>query len=90
MVVSGYLYTDDLSTGTAVNTPAWFVWLALGQTFYYKTPMGSFTARYESRRQGSFWYAFHRSKGRLHKIYLGRTDRLTRDVLERAVVLLAI
>jgi LuxR family maltose regulon positive regulatory protein len=89
IVVGGYLYTNDGYTGTAVNTPTWFVWLALGQTFYYETPRGSFTARREQRRNGAFWYAFRRIKGKLRKGYLGSSTHLTRETLDRATARLA-
>lgn len=82
-VVSGYLYTNDTYTGTVVNTPAWFAWLRLGQTFYYETKEGAFTARCEQRRNGSFWYAFRRLKGHLHKRYLGAGAKLTSEVLDK-------
>ncbi len=87
--MSGYLYTHDAYTGTAVNTPTWFVWLSFGQTFYYQAQLGSFTARHEKRRNGSFWYAFRRSQGKLRKVYLGRSTHLTQAVLSRATALLA-
>ena len=88
IVMSGYLYTNDGFTGTAVNTPSWFEWLALGQTFYYKTAMGSLTARCEKRRNSSFWYAFRRRKGKLRKVYLGPAAHLSWDMLDRATSLL--
>ncbi|MHB8749963.1 MAG: hypothetical protein ACYDBJ_12350 [Aggregatilineales bacterium] len=89
IVLSGYLYTDDAYTGAAVNTPAWFAWLSLGQTFYYQTPDGGFTARCEKRRNGSFWYAFRPVKGKLRKGYLGASAKLTRDRLDRTATQLA-
>jgi len=87
--MNGYLYTNDAHTGTAVNSSAWFVWLALGQTFYYKTSVGSITARCEKRRNGFFWYAFRRRKGKLCKVYLGGSAYLTRNVLDSATARLA-
>jgi len=85
VVISGYLYTNDLATtGIRLDTPAWFTWLALGYTFYYQTRVGAFTARREPRRQRYFWYAFRRVQGRLRKVYLGTSARLTRETLDRA------
>jgi hypothetical protein len=90
VVISGYLYTDDLSTtGTALHTPAWFAWLDLGATFYYRARIGAFTARRELRRQRHFWYAFRRIHGKLRKVYLGSSIRLTREVLDRVADQLA-
>lgn len=89
IVLSGYLYTDDTYTGTAVNTPAWFAWLNMGQTFYYQTPNGGFTARCEPRRTRIYWYAFRRVKGKLRKRYLGASAKLTRDRLDSVAAQLA-
>jgi LuxR family maltose regulon positive regulatory protein len=89
VVVDSYLYTDDSYTGARVNAPAWFAWLSLGQTFYYKTAAGSFTARCEKRRNGRFWYAFHKRQGKLRKVYLGAATRLTGEMLERVATQLA-
>ena len=48
VVISDYLYTDDLSTtGIHLDTPAWFAWLLLGFTFYYQDRLAPFTARRE-------------------------------------------
>jgi len=89
VVISGYLYTEDDYTGTAVNTLTWFVWLSLGRTFYYETQIGCLTARCEQRRHCSFWYAFRRIKGKLRKVYLGKSVQLTQEVLDKAIARLA-
>lgn len=91
IVLSGYLYTDDLSTtGIALDTPAWFLWLETGTSFYYRTRVGAFTARREQRRHRYFWYAFHRVHGKLRQAYLGPSTRLTRETLDRAAAQLAL
>ena len=71
-VVSGYLYTDDAFTGTHVGSFNWFEWLERGHTFHH---WGA-TVRAENRHGGLSWYAFKRSAGTLHKVYVGRTADL--------------
>jgi LuxR family maltose regulon positive regulatory protein len=91
VVISGYLYTDDmLTTGILLDTPAWFTWLSFGYTFYYQARVGAFTARRERRRHRYFWYAFRRVHGKLRKAYLGPAARLTRETLDRAAAQLAL
>lgn len=58
LVLSGYLYTDDASTGACVGSDAWFAWLDTASTFYYDSPSGTFTAQREHRsRGGHYWIA---------------------------------
>lgn len=90
-VMSGTLYTDDeLTTGTRVDSSAWFAWLAAGTTFYYDSydPHGAFTARCERRRGGCYWVAYRRRAGRLYRVHLGKADHLTRQRLDQVVLIL--
>lgn len=83
VIISDYLYTDDLSTtGIHLDTPAWFAWLLLGFTFYYQDRLAPFTARRELRRKRYFWYAFRRVHGKLRKLYLGPSHRLSSQSLD--------
>ena len=43
-IVSQLLYTDDAFTGTLVGSSAWFTWLSTATTFFYESPLGTFTA----------------------------------------------
>ncbi len=45
------------------------------------------TARREWLRNGWYWYAYHRSKGKLRKVYLGRTEELTLERLHAIAAL---
>lgn len=82
-VMSGILYTDDAATGIRVGSPAWFSWLASASTFYYEARIGTFTAHRERRqRGGAYWIAYRRRAGVLHRVHLGKPDRLTPDQLE--------
>ena len=90
-VMSGVLYTDDAATtGTRVDSPAWFDWLASASTFYYEAREGTFTAHHERRqRGGAYWIAYRRQAGVLRRVHLGKPDRLTRARLEQAALTLA-
>jgi len=41
----------------------------------------TFTARKEQRPGGWYWYAYRRSQGKLHNVYLGKTEELTLERL---------
>jgi LuxR family maltose regulon positive regulatory protein len=86
-VTSGLLYTDDAATGTSVGSPAWFTWLSTATTFYYESPDGTFTAHRELRlRGGSYWIAYRRHAGILHRLHLGKPDHLTLDHLTQVAL----
>lgn len=88
-VMSGILYTDDQHTGTRLDSPAWFAWLGSGTTFYYQSPLGALTARCEQRRRGGrYWVAYRRQAGVLRRAHLGKSDHLTAQRLDQAVVTL--
>ena len=78
-IVSGYLYTDDiLTTGTPVGSPAWFTWLETASSFYFEGRTGTFTAHRERRqRGGTYWIAYRRRAGVLHRSHLGKGPQLT-------------
>src|SRR2546429_2260428 len=73
-----------------VGSDTWYAWLANAQnmSFSFKNDLGTFTARRERQRNGWYWYAYRRSKGKLHKVYLGRTEELTLERLKVAAVAL--
>ena len=80
IVLSGVLYTNDEHTGLRVGSADWWAWLPSATSFYYQTDT-PFTARPEKRWQGTFWYAYRRSQGRLYKVYLGAAHQLTDERL---------
>jgi len=77
-----------------LDTPAWFTWLAVATTRSFSYPIidqgrgyisGYMTVRKEHRpRGGDYWWAYRRGQGRVRKIYLGRTERVTMLQLEAA------
>jgi serine/threonine-protein kinase PknK len=56
--------------------------------FHFAGASGQFTARRETRRQTTYWYAYRKSGRRLHKVYLGRTVELSLERLEQAAAAL--
>jgi hypothetical protein len=59
-----------------VGTPAWYAWLSTARIFAFRSALGSFTARKEpasNKRGGEYWRAYHKHKGRLHRVYLGKS-----------------
>src|SRR5689334_19590126 len=73
-----------------VDTLEWFAWLEQAATFAFSSPAGEFTARKEQQaRGGGYWKAYRTSHGTLHRAYLGKTQDLTLDRLNRAAAKLA-
>ena len=73
-----------------VGTDAWYSWLKDHQiqSFCFKHPLGTFTARRERKRQGWYWYAYRKREGRLRKVYLGKTEKLTQEWLSTVATLM--
>ena len=86
-IVDRFLYSD--LPAIPIDTPAFFDWLSLHSSFYFDSPIGSFTARRELRATCFFWYAFRRYHTRLYKAYLGRPADLSSARLLQVAQLLA-
>jgi hypothetical protein len=79
-------------TSLRVDSPAWFAWLEEEGTRSFCYPLfdarcgyivGCMTVRKERRaRGGRYWVAYRRAHGRLRKVYLGASSRLTHERLE--------
>ena len=79
--------------GVRVDSPAWFRWLAAPTTTRFSYPVydhahgyidGFMTVRKERRqRGGAYWVAYRRCQGRVRKVYLGATSRLSQACLEQ-------
>jgi predicted ATPase/DNA-binding CsgD family transcriptional regulator len=75
-----------------VGTPAWYAWLNTARTFAFRSALGTFTARKEqasNKRGGGYWRAYRKRNGKLHRVYLGKSEELTRDRLNTAAMTLA-
>jgi len=72
-----------------VGTPAW---LSTARSVAFRSALGSFTARREpasNKRGGEYWRAYRKHEGRLHRVYLGKSEELTLERLNSAAVTLA-
>ena len=84
------LVIADDDAPITVGTPGWFAWLENARTFTFASPSGSFSARKERRTRGGwYWKAYRTSNGKLHRAYLGKTEDLTPERLEKAAAALA-
>jgi LuxR family maltose regulon positive regulatory protein len=79
-------------TSIALDTPAWVAWLEAPTTRRFTFPVfdarvgyivSFMTVRKERRQRGDwYWSVYHRQDGRIQRVYLGRSDRVTRARLE--------
>lgn len=81
IVKDGFLFSGN--TSIPLGSKLWFEWLATAKKFSFKYPNGSFVAQCEQRRSHSYWYAYKRRNGKLHKVYLGKTEELTLEQLQQ-------
>jgi LuxR family maltose regulon positive regulatory protein len=91
-IISGVLYTDDeATTGTRLDSPAWFAWLEGASTFYFEGRTGTFTAHCERRQRGGhYWIAYRRRAGVLRRCHLGKAHQLTLERLQTVAATLAL
>lgn len=81
--------------GTAVphflplDSPQWYEWLTRHTQFKFQGTAGHFSARRETRHGSDYWYAYRRRGGRLHKVYLGKSEEISPARLELAATDLA-
>jgi LuxR family maltose regulon positive regulatory protein len=65
------------------NEAAWLAWLREVSSFAFHGVSGSLNVYLEARSPGGqYWYAYHTSRGRTRKRYLGRTETLRLSRLE--------
>ena len=91
LVAHSQLHDPVDTAAIALDTPAWFAWLADDQhhSFHFKHPLGDFTARKERKQRGQcYWVAYRQVHGKLHKTYLGKSEALTEAHLCDAAQLL--
>ncbi len=90
--ISRFDRVGDQPVPIVVGTDAWYTWLMDQhiQSFSFRHPLGTFTARRERKRRSWYWYAYHKHAGRLRKVYLGKTEDLTLERLNEAAAVLNI
>ncbi len=77
---SGALHLPEEPGSIALDSPAWFAWLAdeRHNSFHFTHPCGDFTARKERKQRGQwYWVAYRQVRGTLYKTYLGKSAALT-------------
>jgi LuxR family maltose regulon positive regulatory protein len=91
LVEHALLVQSDTTGGAIpVGSPAWYAWLADATSFLFRSNDGTFTAHKERRGPTQeYWKAYRRRAGRLHRVYLGRSEELTLDRLNAAAEELA-
>jgi predicted ATPase/DNA-binding CsgD family transcriptional regulator len=63
-----------------VGSSDWYAWLETASSFTFRGEHGSFTARQEragNRRGSPYWRAYCTREGKLQRIYLGKSRKLT-------------
>lgn len=75
------VYQQDGHTfQAAMGTPAWYTWVKTASRFTFRSAYGTFTAHKErasNKRGGEYWRAYHRHDGKLCRVYLGKSEKLT-------------
>ena len=93
--IQGELLTyqqDGQSVQVTVDTAGWYSWLETASTFTFRSEHGSFTARKEragNKRGGTYWRAYRKRHGKLHRAYLGKSQELTLERLQKVAAVLA-
>ncbi len=85
-----YSGTEDRSI--AIGSQAWWRWLNAEHTnaFRFENAQGSFTARREQKNGSWYWYASRKKNRKLRKVYLGKSEELTPELMDSAVALLKV
>jgi predicted ATPase/DNA-binding CsgD family transcriptional regulator len=75
-----------------LDSSTWFAWLETASSFAFQSQHGNFTARQEragNRRGGPYWRAYCTREGKLHRVYLGKSQELTFERLIAVATALA-
>jgi LuxR family maltose regulon positive regulatory protein len=94
LVVDEYFFLSGNAEDTPslrVGTPEWYLWLAKTdhRSFSMRCYAGGFTARHEQQRHGWYWYAYRKRGGKSYKVYLGKSEDVTRERLYEVAMRLA-
>src|SRR5260370_24647168 len=82
---------DEQPAQLVVGTSSWYSWLEASSTFTFRSEHGTFTARKEragNKRGRSYWRAYRKRNGKLHRAYLGKSDELTLERLKAVAAVL--
>ncbi|GCE30005.1 LuxR family transcriptional regulator [Dictyobacter alpinus] len=67
-----------------IGSRQWYAWLSAEEntSFFFTHESGSFTARKEQKlRGGRYWIAYRSQAGKLSKMYIGRSENVTAELL---------
>ena len=83
-VMGSQLYRSETASDPIVlGTPEWYEWLEQNAAFTFVDPTGTFTARKSMLRTGStYWKAYCTRQGKLYRIHLGYSEKLTLEKLK--------
>src|SRR3989440_1692301 len=76
---------DGQPVHVVVDTPGWYSWLETASIFTFRSAYGTFTARKEEaghKRGGPYWRAYRKHNGKVHRVYLGKSEELTLERLK--------
>lgn len=82
------VFVSDERKEGIVGDDHWVTWVmdAGTRSFSYKSSDILITLRCESRAKGQFWYAYKKASNKLHKVYVGKSEDLTVESLNDAVI----
>lgn len=89
IVRNNYLIISDRGESILVGDAEWFQWLEANPKFRYEERGCTFSARKEKRRNGHYWYAYKRSRKKLIKLYIGKSQDITQEHLQYIGIKLA-
>ena len=75
-----------------LDSSTWYTWLETAASFAFRSEYGSFTARQEragNHRGSPYWRAYCMREGKLHRVYLGKSQELTFERLIAVATVLA-
>ena len=80
------------SAQVEVDSADWYTWLETASSFAFRSEEGLFTARKEragNRRGSLYWRAYCTREGKVHRLYLGKSEELTFERLLAVATTLA-
>ena len=86
------IITGDQENRITVGSHAWFVWLAAATRFVLVSTDITIQVRRERAGNGrgsGYWRAYHKQRGVVHRVYLGRSEEMTDERLQAAADTLA-
>ena len=74
----------------SVGTTDWYTWLQAARAFTFRTSSGQVTVRKEqagNKRGSWYWKAYYRREGKLCSAYLGKSERLSLELLQEVAAM---